>query len=83
MFNTLSLLAAEEGGNNGSMILMIVLIVVAILVIFVMPIFSNRKRQKEANEMLSSIEIGDEIMTLGGIMGTVVALSTHESGEKT
>lgn len=60
----------------------IILIVVLMVALLVVPMFTNRKRQKEANEMLSGIEVGDEIMTLGGIMGTVVALSTHESGEK-
>lgn len=39
--------------------------------------FSNRsqnKREKEAKTMRSSLEVGDEIITRGGIIGRVVSL---------
>ena len=32
--------------------------------------------------MLESLSVGDEIMTRGGVLGTIVELRTHESGEK-
>ncbi len=60
----------------------VILVVLMIVVLFVMPMLSNRKRQKEANEVLDSLAVGDEIMTIGGIMGKIVELTTHESGEK-
>ncbi len=60
----------------------ILVVVLMIVVLFVMPMLSNRKRQKEANEVLDSLAVGDEIMTIGGIMGKIVELTTHESGEK-
>ena len=75
MFNAVNLLSAAQW-------YMWVLLAVLIIFIFVMPMFSNRKKQKEVNDMFNSIEVGDEIMTIGGIMGKVIALSTHESGEK-
>lgn len=77
MLNSINLLAVEAG-----QIVLWVLIGLLLVAMIVMPMFSNRKRQKEVNEMLNTIDVGDEIMTLGGIMGTVVALYTHESGEK-
>lgn len=79
MFNAVNLLAAE--GNNNAWI-MWVLLAVLVVFLFVMPMFTNRKKQKEVNDMFNSIEVGDEVMTIGGIMGKVVALTTHESGEK-
>ncbi len=60
----------------------VIVVVLMIVVLFVMPMLSNRKRQKEANEVLDSLAVGDEIMTIGGIMGKIVELTTHESGEK-
>ena len=35
---------------------------------------SQKKQQKKETEMRNSIEIGDEVTTIGGIMGRVVAL---------
>ncbi len=74
----INLLAADTAGT----IVWIVVIVLMIVVLFVMPMLSNRKRQKEANEVLDSLSVGDEVMTIGGVMGKIVALDTHASGEK-
>lgn len=35
---------------------------------------SQKKQQKKETEMRNSIEIGDEVTTVGGIVGRVVAL---------
>ena len=35
---------------------------------------SQKKQQKKETEMRNSIEIGDEVTTIGGIVGRVVAL---------
>lgn len=78
MFNALNLIAAE----GGSTWLVWVLVALMVVFLFVVPMFTNRKRQKEVNEVLDSLAVGDEIMTIGGIMGKVIDLSTHESGEK-
>lgn len=34
----------------------------------------QKKRDKQAQEMRSSVEVGDDITTIGGIIGTVVSL---------
>lgn len=70
------------GNNPASTIILVVLIVAIFAVTIIMPMFTGRKRQKEANEMLESLALGDEIMTRGGVLGTIVELKTHESGEK-
>ena len=33
-----------------------------------------KKREKETQEMRNSLEVGDEIVTVGGIIGTVVSM---------
>jgi len=34
----------------------------------------QQKREKESQKMRSSIEIGDDIITIGGIVGTVISI---------
>jgi len=63
MFNVLM------GANGSSMIIMIVLM---IAVFYFMLIRPENKRKKEAENMRSALKVGDEITTIGGIVGTVV-----------
>ncbi len=57
-------------GNPMSLILMVGLFVV---MYFVM-IRPQKKKQKEEQQMRDTIQIGDEITTIGGIMGRVVTV---------
>lgn len=74
MFNSLFLTleaAAPAGGNPyGSLILMVVM-VAAMYFLMIRP---QKKKQKEEQDMRDSIQIGDEITTIGGIMGRVVTV---------
>ncbi len=51
-------------------------IILAALYFFVMR--PSSKKKKEEAEMRNSLEIGDEITTIGGIMGRVVAIKEDE-----
>lgn len=51
---------------------MIIMLVIMIAVFYFMLIRPENKRKKEAEEMRSSVKVGDEITTIGGILGTVV-----------
>ncbi len=75
MFNSLflTLEAAAPAGTKspyGSLILMVVM-VVAMYFLMIRP---QKKKQKEEQNMRDSIQIGDEITTIGGIMGRVVTV---------
>lgn len=74
MFNSLFLTldAATPGAGNpyGSLILMVVM-VAAMYFLMIRP---QKKKQKEEQNMRDSIQIGDEITTIGGIMGRVVTV---------
>lgn len=49
--------------------------IVAILVVFIiLIIIPQRKRDKQAKEMLASMKVGSKIKTIGGIYGTIVVL---------
>ena len=50
----------------------IIMLVVMIGVVYFMLIRPENKRKKEAEQMRSSLKVGDRITTIGGIVGTVV-----------
>lgn len=56
----------------------IVLMVVLIAVMYFVMIRPQKKRQKEEQEMRNSLEIGDEIITIGGIVGKVVTIREED-----
>ena len=63
---------AEPMSMGGSTIIML-LVMVAIF--YFMLIRPENKRKKEAEQMRSSLKVGDRITTIGGIMGKVVHVS--------
>jgi preprotein translocase subunit YajC len=83
MFNTITLFAvhaeeaaaaAEATGFQGFIQkygMTILLIVAMVAVFYFLIIRPQRKRDKEAKDMRDSIRVGDEITTIGGIVGEV------------
>lgn len=69
-------LGALFGGN--SMWMMILLYGAIIAAIYFFLIRPNSKKKKEEAQMRNSLEIGDEITTIGGIMGRIVAIKDDE-----
>ena len=67
---------AESGGfqQYGGIFLMVALVAV----MYFLMIRPQKKRQKEEQEMRSSLEIGDEIITIGGIVGKVVTIREED-----
>ncbi len=52
----------------------ILMIVMLLGVFYFMLIRPENKRKKEAEQLRSSLKVGDEIVTIGGIVGTVVSV---------
>ncbi len=52
-------------------IIFIVLLVVLIVALLVVPMFTNKKRAKQTEELHRSLRPGDVIKTVGGIIGTI------------
>ena len=65
--------APAEGGASGGNSMLFMIIGMVVLMYF-MVLRPQKKRQKEEQEMRDSIQIGDEIVTIGGIMGRVVTV---------
>lgn len=63
--------AVASGSNQYSFIILMVVLFVAMYFFTIRP---QKKRQKEEQEMRNSLEIGDEIITIGGIVGRVVTI---------
>ena len=57
---------------TGDLPSMIIMIVGMIAVFYFMLIRPENKRKKEAEQLRSSVKVGDEIVTIGGITGKVV-----------
>ena len=69
---------ASAGPGNSSMIFIIVIYVLIFGALYFFLIRPNSKKKKEEAELRNSVEIGDEITTIGGIMGRIVAIKEDE-----
>ena len=82
MFHFLTEEAMGAAAGGGSMIFMIV-IMFAIFYFFI--IRPENQKKKKTEEMRSSLSLGDEITTIGGITGKIVQITedtiTFETGE--
>ena len=75
----------ENAGGGGILGYLPMIILVGVIILFFVWQWKKSKRQqREAQDMLNSIAIGDEIITIGGIEGRVVRIKddhiTIESG---
>lgn len=68
-------LEASTGGNSLSMILMLVIMVAVFYFMLIRP---ENKRKKEAEQQRSALKVGDQITTIGGIIGTVVSVKDEK-----
>lgn len=73
---------ATAGGGGLYMILMIG---VLLLVMYFLMIRPQRKQERETNAMRNGLQVGDEITTIGGIIGKIVSIKgetcTIETGK--
>ena len=58
---------------------MIVVLLVAIVGLFIWSSYSNKKRQKQAQDMVNGIKIGDKVKTIGGVCGYVAEIDDSEN----
>jgi preprotein translocase subunit YajC len=60
--------APAAGGNGMTMIIVYGLFLAGFYFLFIAP---QRKKQKEHDKMLTTIQSGDEVLTTGGIFGVI------------
>lgn len=66
-------IAASTGGMDSSMVT-ILYIVALVAIFYFLLIRPQRKQRKERTAMMSTLSVGDEIYTVGGILGTVTRI---------
>ena len=79
-------LTATGTDNSGSMLITFGLMAVLFIVFYFFGIRPQKKQEKEVNAMRNALTVGDEITTIGGIIGKIVSIkeetcvieTTHE-----
>lgn len=66
--------SSSTDGNQGGSAMMIVMIVLMFVLMYFTTIRPQKKQQKMEQEIRENTQIGDEITTIGGICGKVVAV---------
>ena len=68
---------AQEGGQGSSLVglALPVLMIVGFYFLLIRP---QRNRQKAQQALVASLEVGDDVMTSGGIFGTIVDIDDDE-----
>lgn len=62
----------ETASTSGSLITMLLPFVVLIVVFYFLLIRPENKKKKALNDMRSGLSVGDEVTTIGGIVGKIV-----------
>ncbi len=69
-----ALFLTEAGGGGFGSLLTMGLLIVVMVAMFFFTSRSSKKQEREAQNMRDSLQVGDEITTIGGIIGKVVSI---------
>ena len=70
----MSIAMLDTAANNGSMMTLVITMVLTLGLMYFMIYRPQKKQQKKDTEMRNDLDIGDEVTTIGGIVGRVVAI---------
>jgi preprotein translocase subunit YajC len=70
---------ADTAAEGSSIWVAIIYMVVIIGIFYLLLILPQNKKKKKEEKMRNSVQIGDEITTIGGIVGKVVGIKEDES----
>jgi len=68
-----SFMMTADAGAMGAAVQFLPFVLIMVVFYFMM-IRPQKKREKAVQEMRNSLEVGDELVTVGGIIGTVVVV---------
>ena len=72
--NNFMFLLEQAPANDGSFIWTWVIMIALLIGMFWWTSRSQKKKDKEAQDMRDSLQVGDEVTTIGGIIGKVVSV---------
>ncbi len=82
---SLILTAAPEAAAGGGMFSLLFPLILMFVIFYFLIIRPENKKKKKTDEMRSSLSLGDEITTIGGLTGKIVQVTedtiTFETGE--
>lgn len=67
---------AQQGAPQGSLLDLWPLVVIFIAFYFLL-IRPQQKKQKEHGVMVAALQVGDEVLTAGGVLGRITGVSDH------
>lgn len=70
----LTFLAETATNPQGSSSTMIIMLVAMFALMYFLMIRPQKKKQKEEQQMRDNIQVGDDIITIGGICGRVISI---------
>lgn len=73
MFNTVALTSLFSG-DIGSTLITLGMLAAVVVVFYFFGIRPQKKQEKEVAAMRNNLQVGDEITTIGGIIGRVVSI---------
>ena len=76
MQTNLILLQAQKGGDMTSMIIMMVALFAIMYFFMIRP---QNKKQKEIQKFRNSLQTGQDVVTIGGIRGTIRSIDENEN----
>lgn len=73
-FNLMTTTGAAAGGNSMSTIIMIAVYALFFVLMYFIFFRPQNKKKKQEAEMRKNAQVGDEITTIGGICGRIIAV---------
>ncbi len=78
----------NAGGQTGNIYVTLFMLVAMVLVFYFLILRPQKKQEKEAAQMRDNLQVGDEITTIGGIIGKIISIKEETvlietSGERT
>ncbi len=70
----LNFLLEEAEGGSGELVTTIIMIAALLLFFYFFMIRPQKKQEKKDAEMRDSLAVGDEVTTIGGIIGKIVSI---------
>lgn len=74
VLSPLAAAASTSTGSAGQVLYMIVTFGIVLVVFYFFLIRPQRKKEKDTQKMRSAVQVGDEVVTVGGIVGRVVSI---------
>ena len=74
MLNFAFLLNGDTPNNDGGMWGTIIMVVVLVAVFYFFMVRPQKKQEKKDAEMRNALQVGDEVTTIGGIIGKIVSI---------